>query len=194
MLDALPDTRLDATHHDGTGSLASRCAPCGRIWAVAYTHSQAERWAEAGLRRAGYETYLPLAITRRRDNAIRSLWHRVEVPAYPRYLFVVLSGPWTPIRYCPGVADLVWQEPGKPGTVPDAAVEALRAAEAERAASPPPNATWAPGAAVALSDGPLAGHPAVVLSVSRETARIAVLLFGELRQVSSHVSNLTARD
>jgi hypothetical protein len=38
------------------------------------------------------------------------------------------------------------------------------------------------------------GHPAVVISVDRGKAIIAMLLFGELRQVSVDVNSLVARE
>jgi hypothetical protein len=41
---------------------------------------------------------------------------------------------------------------------------------------------------------PFAGHPAVVISVDREIAQIALVLFGELRTVSIAVGSLVARE
>jgi hypothetical protein len=38
------------------------------------------------------------------------------------------------------------------------------------------------------------GHPAVVISVEREIAKIALVLFGELRTVSIAVGSLVARE
>jgi hypothetical protein len=46
---------------------------------------------------------------------------------------------------------------------------------------------------VTLANGSLAGHPAVVLDVSRDTARVSVMLFGELRNVKAPVSWLVER-
>jgi transcription antitermination factor NusG len=73
------------------------------------------------------------------------------------------------------------------------AVEAVRAALALAASTTQDAAQWAPGDAVGLANGPFAGHPAVVLSVSRSTARLSVLLFGALRQVSAPVAWLVER-
>jgi transcription antitermination factor NusG len=191
---------LDAAHNPALASpqpdtLRARSdAPCGRNWLVCYTHPQAERWADQSLRQRGYQVFLPLAIVRRRDNAIRSLFHRVEAPAFPRYLFALNDGPWTPLRYCPGIADLVWQCPGKPGTVTEAAISALRGVLAEAATLQRKTAQWAPGALVTLANGSLAGHPAVVLDVSRDTARVSVLLFGALREVKAPIDCLVTRD
>jgi hypothetical protein len=47
---------------------------------------------------------------------------------------------------------------------------------------------------VAPRTGAFTGHPAVVVSVTGQRAIIAMLLFGELRQVSVDVNNLVARD
>jgi hypothetical protein len=47
---------------------------------------------------------------------------------------------------------------------------------------------------VAPSAGAFTGHPAVVISVTGQRAIIAMLLFGELRQVSVDVASLVARE
>lgn len=193
MLDAIPDTRLESPDPDTFH--ARNAAPCGGNWCVVQTFSQVERWANQNLQRAGFTTYLPMAIVRRRDNAIRSLWHRVQVPLFPTYLFLQHDNRdlWRPIRETPGVL-AVLRSGDKIHHVRPGVLDAVRAAEAKSAVVGARGQAWAPGAAVALSDGPLAGHPAVVLAVSRETARIAVLLFGELRTITAPVTSLVARE
>jgi transcriptional antiterminator RfaH len=171
--------------------------PCHSIrgWAVCYTNPQAERWAETGLRRQGYTTFLPLIAVRRRDRVLRSLWHTVEVPIFSRYLFIRFNHraeSWSPIRDTPGVRDLI-RIGAEVQYAPEAAVSALEAAIAERATHGPETTQWAPGAPVALLAGALRGHPAVVLSTHGEHATLAVLLFGALRQVTAPVAWLVAR-
>jgi transcription antitermination factor NusG len=120
--------------------------------------------------------------------------HHIQIPAFPRYLFVATDGPWTPIRYAPGVADLVWNEPGKPGTVAMAAISALQAAE-ELAASPLRlSRQWAPGTACVVGNGMFDDVPAVVLQVGKEMATVAMMWFGHLREVAVSLDALSPRE
>ena len=57
-----------------------------------------------------------------------------------------------------------------------------------------PDATRRVGAVVALASGPFAQHQGVVLEIRGNRAVLAMLLFGELRQVSVDVSSLVARE
>jgi len=159
---------------------------CGRIavpalnWAVAHTHSGAEQWAEAGLNRAGYETYLPVYV------ALTGVQRRVTSrPLFPRYLFFALppGRGWVAARYTPGVHKLCTTG-GRPNRVPEGAVEALQATEAARRQLPAPFDVWRPGAPCRLANGsPLDGIDAVVRSVDGHNVRVHVLMFGELRDV-----------
>jgi hypothetical protein len=79
---------------------------------------------------------------------------------------------------------------GKPGIVDASAVDALQAFQ-DLPAAPTP---WEPGTPCSLTTGPLRGHPAVVLSVRSQHARLSVMLFGALRQVQAPVAWLVARD
>jgi transcription antitermination factor NusG len=191
MLDAARNLELPAPQPDSPP--ASGDAPCGRHWAVVYTHPAAERWAESNLIRRGYDTFLPLVAVTRRDRVLHTLARRVQVPAFPRYVLVALDTHWTPVRYCPGVHSLLMND-GKPGRVDAGAVDALRAAQALAASTTQDAAEWAPGAPCVLGNGSLRGHHAVVLRVARETAHVSVMLFGALRQVQAPVSWLVARD
>jgi transcription antitermination factor NusG len=192
MLDAARITEL--ANPDPDSSHAQDDAPCGRHWAVVYTHPSAERWAESNLIRRGYDTFLPLVTVTRRDRVLHTLARRVQVPAFPRYVLVALDTHWTPVRYCPGVHSLLMND-GKPGRVDAAAVDALRAAQALAATTTTQDAAqWAPGAPCVLGNGSLRGHHAVVLRVARETAHLSVMLFGALRQVQAPVAWLVARD
>jgi transcription antitermination factor NusG len=165
-------------------------ARCGRYWAVCHTHPQAERWAASNLTRRGFEVFLPLATVRRRDRVLPTLSHAVVVPMFPGYLFVLIDSHWTPVRYSPGVHRLLMDGDGKPNRLDASVVELLRAVQ-DLPADPEP---WTPGTPCSLTTGPLRGHPGVVLSVSRQFAHVAVLLFGALRDVSAPVSWLTPRD
>ncbi|HEY2418585.1 MAG TPA: transcription termination/antitermination NusG family protein, partial [Steroidobacteraceae bacterium] len=139
---------------------------------------KAERRAHAALHHRGYDPYLPLITVRR-----RSVWH--SEPLFPGYLFIHLDPqrPWYPIRWAPGVYHLLTVA-GMPQPCAEGAVEAVQAAEALRAPEPPARPAIAPGDAVRLAAGPLAGHQGLVLSVHRDQARIAVMMLGQLRNLA----------
>lgn len=166
-------------------------APCGSrpAWCAVHTHSQAERRAHASLHRFGFTAYLPLIDIRWADRT----WH--TVPLFPRYLFVRLdlTRPWHPVTHAPGVFQLVAFD-GKPATCRPGAVEALRAAEAERALHPQPEALWAPGTAVALAGGMWDGIPGLVLKTEKRIALVAMLMFGHLREIAVSFDCLRPRD
>jgi transcription antitermination factor NusG len=173
-------------------------APCccnGARWTVVTVWPQADRYAASNLRRQGYVAFLPLTTVTRRDRALPTLRHRVEVPLFSGYLFVQHDprDSWTPIRTTPGVRSML-RNGNQLQYARAGAVEAVQAAAALAASTTQDDAQWAPGAAVALSAGPFASHPAVVLRVARETAHLSVMLFGALRQVSAPVAWLMARD
>jgi transcriptional antiterminator RfaH len=201
MLDTAANPALDTPQQVAGNQrpTPSGSRPSGPRWHVVATHSQAERRATYNLAQQGYETYLPLVTVRRRDNAIRSLMHRVEVPLFAGYVFVRFDAardPWRPITNTPGVYALLRSSStGIPEPVRAGAVEALQAGNEARRSIPPPGASWAPGAACSPGKGhPLAGHPAVIVSVGQNMALIAVMMFGELREVTVDVNCLMPRD
>ena len=194
---------LDAATHPGvatpaTASFQARSElPCGRMppapyWAVCYTNPQAERWAAQQLQRSGYRVLLPLLAVRRRDRVVRSLWHVAEVPLFPRYLFVHLDGPWAPICATPGVRSLL-TDGTKPGRVSEAAVSALQASEALRRIPPPPETLWRPGVACEARLGGGQTVHGIVISVRRQKATVAAIMFGALREITVATSRLQPR-
>jgi len=117
------------------------------------------------------------------------------VPLFPGYLFVRLdlAQPWNPVRYAPGVFQLLMTG-DRPSICPEGAVSALQAAEAERATYPRQEPPWRPGDAVSLGKGPMEGQHAIVLSVGTDMALVSLLMFGQLREVAVDVDCLRARD
>jgi transcriptional antiterminator RfaH len=186
MLDAATTAALasyNPTDHLGCGSHQT-------TWICCQTHPQAERWADVNLRRQGFTTYLPLVTVTRRDRVLPTIARRVEVPLFRSYLFVDLdTDHWTPIQHTRGVARVLLTN-GKPGIVAEAAVDALRAA----CANPAPDHHWAPGTPCTPLLGPMAGLPAVVLHIHRDTATIGLMFLGQLQQISMNVDCLTGRD
>ena len=191
-LDASVSTRVDTDSRVAHDSLR-----CGRYpgWAVIHTHPQAERWACDGLNRAGYRTFLPLYTAKRRDPVLRTMTRSVELPLFTSYAFVLLDqhDPWVPIRYTPGVHSLLMSG-GQPNIAAMASIEALEASQELRRSIAPPGASWVPGMPCSPGNGVFTGHPAVVVSVDRGTAKVAIMMFGELRTVSIDVSSLVARE
>jgi transcriptional antiterminator RfaH len=187
-LDAAATTRV-ATHQPDPRCYSIR-------WACVYTQPQAEHWAEANLRTAGYRVWFPTHIVLRHDRVTPTIRHPVITPLFPRYGFIAFDHrdtSWSPIRNTPGVVDLV-----RCGTLPAytnaAAVERLQAVQALAATQQPKTSQWAPGDAVAPATGAFTGHQAVILSVERDIAQISLLLFGELRTVTISVECLVPRD
>src|SRR5215472_8892146 len=194
---------LDAATHPGvatpaTASFRARSElPCGRMppapyWAVCYTNPQAERWAASQLQRAGYRVLLPLLAVRRRDRVVRSLWTTVEIPLFSRYLFVHLDGNWAPICATPGVRSLL-TDGTKPGRVSEAAVSALQASEALRRIPTPGEPLWRPGVACEARLGGGQTVQGIVISVRRQKATVAAIMFGALRELTVAVRNLQPR-
>jgi len=192
-LDAHAMTAVDTTQ---PGDPRCYCNSPRSGWIVAVTHAQAETWADSNLQRRGYRCFLPRYAAKRRDPVLRTLTRVVLAPLWPGYLFVHHDSrdSWRPIYETPGVRSVLktrdqiqWANAGD--------VEALEASEASRRCIAPPGASWAPGMPCSpVARTPFAGHPAVVISVERQTARIAMLLFGELRTVTIDVACLVARE
>jgi len=201
-LDAAATTRV-ATHQQATGHAVdiartpSGSRP-GPRWFVIASLPQAERRAYQHLQEQGYQAYLPLCTVRRRDRVIRTLFHRIDVPLFAGYLFTRFDAnrdPWRPILSTLGVFALIRRPDGMPNPVAEADFQAVQAVEALKRSITPLNASWAPGMPCSPATGtPFAGHPAVVLSVERNIAKVALLLFGELRTVTIDVASLVPRD
>ena len=168
---------------------------CGSRWGVVHTHPQAERWAAQNLQRQGYAAYLPTLTVRIRDRATPTLTRAVERPLFTSYLFVAVPlTHWGPIRHTLGVRTLLMSGIN-PYLLPDAVLSALQAGEALRRTPTTPGSLWRPGAPCQPSDGPFAGHHAVVTEIlPGNRAKVAIMMFGELRQVSVDVTSLVARE
>jgi transcription antitermination factor NusG len=195
---------LDASVSEGVATPTDRIfARCYSIrWACVYTQPQAETWAASNLTTAGYRVWFPTSVVQRRDRATPTIRHAVTVPLFPRYGFIAFDHrdtSWSPIRNTPGVVDLV-RCGSLPAYTADTAVTALRialdGAEAAAASIDAQDARRRVGARVAPGNGsPFAGHHAVVTEIlPANRARIAIMMFGELRQVSVDVSSLVARE
>lgn len=162
----------------------------GFTWFVVVCNPKCERRAQLGLRRAGYQTYLPVE----RKYVVRSR-RKVETenPLLPRYLFLGLRSygqeggqDLYKLRGIDGVEKVVRFE-GEPLKVHHKRLEILREreregefdhikrAEEEKARRKALKAKCRPGARVSLLTGPMTGLQAVVQRV-QSGGRIEVLL------------------
>jgi transcriptional antiterminator RfaH len=163
-------------------------------WTVVATHPQAERWAEANISRAGYRTYLPLVAGKKRDRAIRTMFHDVLLPLFPGYLFAEVGSadPWTPIRYAPGVRSLIIYG-NRLQYARAGAVEALQAGEEFRREVPQGAAAWRVGASCAILGGVFEGAAAVVVELRGLRAVVALISCGALTRAVVELSALGPR-
>jgi transcription antitermination factor NusG len=198
MLDIMADTDLSHTHNDSADTPDLSRMSCGcnspeRLrsglpdassgWAVVQTHAQAERWAEANIRRIGYPTFLPLCAASVRDRLVRSLHHTVLRPLFPTYLFVNVAGaPIVPVWYAPGVNHMLMNGE-KPHMVPGAVFSALQAGEASRRTPTPPETFPRPGDPATMLVEPFLGLDAVVVAVRRKTVRVVTFMLGAMREI-----------
>lgn len=189
-VDTPPIVEPEAREHQRCGSHSEPRSD----WAVVQTQPQAERWATENLTRQGYPTYLPTFLAQVRDRVTRSLWHTVERPLFTSYVFVVPGSHWGPIAHTLGVRRLLLSG-GKPHLLDAACWSALQAGQEARRTSPTRQGEqWLPGQACRLCEGPFTGHEAVVVTMHRTRATVALLAFGALRHVSVGVSCLMPRD
>ncbi|MFC4172657.1 transcription termination/antitermination protein NusG [Microvirga sp. GCM10011540] len=173
----------------------------GLTWFVVVCNPKCERRAQLGLRRAGYQTYLP--VERKYIERSRKLVE-TENPLLPRYLFVGLKGygekegqDFYKLRGVDGVESLVRND-GSPLVVQAAKAkdgetsfprplsrlrerevagdfDHIKKAEEEKARKKALRAKCRPGARVSLLTGPMTGLQAIVQRV-QSGGRIEVLL------------------
>lgn len=154
-----------------------------KSWYLIYSKPRQERIALDNLDRQGYESYLPLLESRRRQ---RGRLVDVVEPMFPRYLFVHLSDEtddWGPIRSTIGVINLV-RFGMVPGKVPDDLVGALRAAEDERGLHHLGGQELRAGDRVRISSGVMAGYEAIFQArTSRERVLVLLDIAGKIARV-----------
>jgi transcriptional antiterminator RfaH len=157
----------------------ARAPECGSRWHAAQTHPQAERWAEANLKQQGFETCLPMVTERRPDRVTPSMVHLVEVPLFPRYVFVKFDRnrtPWGCILSTRGVATLLCLTPHCPTPIRPGVVERLIATADERRIIK--RDVIQEGQAVKIIAGPFADHEGVCLWSSEERVEVMMTCFG----------------
>jgi transcription antitermination factor NusG len=160
-------------------------------WACIRAKPRAEQYAADNLYRVGFEVYLPLTMVRRRDRSGR--YEMVQVPLFTSYMFLahVPGSPWRGIRGAPGVGKLLL-DGFQPQYVKIGVIELLQSTEDARR-NPVPEPVWKPGAACRISDGAFRDHEGAVVEVRGVTARVALFIFGQLRDVSVPIASLLPR-
>ena len=152
-------------------------------WYAVLCRPRREALAEANLVNQGYRVYLPrLATQCRRDGK----WVDTVEPLFPRYLFMAAGNEHqslAPVRSTSGVSNLV-RFGGRPATIPDAVVEALRARQDPDTGVCARRRLFKPGATVAFRAGPFTGLDGV-FDVDAGDDRVFVLLefLGKLNKV-----------
>ena len=150
--------------------------PLGRAWHVVRTNVNCEARAKLGIEALGFPVYLPCE-TKLLRHARRKI--PVRRPLFVRYLFVAFDAerePWGAIKTTHGVEYLLYGDPDVPARVPDAVIERLRRAEAAGEFDMTRSgASFAPGAAVRVEEGPFAEMIGEVRRADSKH-RVAVLL------------------
>jgi transcriptional antiterminator RfaH len=144
-----------------------------RAWYICQTKSREEQSAEVNLRKQGYETYLPQALT---DRRIKKNKFKTTEPLFPGYLFVSLSDEtddWRPIQSTRGVICLV-KFGDIPAPCPAHIIQILREAENEQGINQAFRTEYRKGDMVRMLNKPFEFMEAVIDTVANE--RIFLIL------------------
>ncbi len=147
----------------------------GPCWYVVQTQPNAERKADAHLKRQGFETYLPRYQKRRRHARKVDL---VPAALFPRYMFVsidIAAQRWLAIRSTVGVSQVVCNG-NEPAAVPSGVVERLKASEDANGFIPlDTRPHFNPGDKIKILDGAFADCLGLIDAVT-DRERVAILL------------------
>jgi len=145
-------------------------------WYAAHTQPRHEKNVERHLRMREIETYLPLHREVRLWNQRRA---EVTIPLFPGYVFVrlYLKDRLKALEH-PSVVSFV-SFSGRPATLPDTEIQALRNTLAQREAEPYPYLT--PGKRVRIRSGPLAGLEGTIV---RKKGRLRMIVSVDFLQRS----------
>jgi len=143
-------------------------------WYLLHTKPRQEKCALLNLQQQGYECYLPIFPS---EKLFRRTVSVVDVPLFPRYLFIRLgkgdsAKSWSPIRSTKGVSRLVTfgSEPAK---VDEDIVRILR--QGEQAPQTQAQRLFARGERVVLTEGAFAGIEGIYQMADGDS-RVVVLI------------------
>ena len=150
--------------------------PAGQAWYLVHTKGRQEDTAITNLQRQNFRCYMPMLYVER---VRRGKPVVVAEPMFPSYVFVQLDTSenikgqsWSPIRSTLGVRDLV-KFGGHPAKVDADLITTLH--EREQLQQSKPQALFAAGDKVVITDGPFAGIEAIYQTADAEQRSMILL-------------------
>jgi len=150
--------------------------PAGHAWYLVHTKGRQEDTAITNLQRQNFRCYMPMLYV---EKVRRGKPAVVAEPMFPSYVFVQLDTSenikgqsWSPIRSTLGVRDLV-KFGGHPAKVDADLITALH--EREQLQQSNPQALFAAGDKVVITDGPFAGIEAIYQTADAEQRSMILL-------------------
>ena len=151
-------------------------------WYVLETNGGKADFAEANLKRAGYETFQPLVRVLKRDPILKTLTRKVDVPCFPGYLFVkfcALTDPWRwPVLKTQGVRRIFCTMTDRPIPVPRGEIERLIAEAEVRRVIDSELPPFAAGTELVVTAGPFADHAGVCQWSSETRTKLLLQMLG----------------
>ncbi len=156
-------------------------------WFAVYTKSRFEHKVEQRLADRAFECFLPKikVWSRRRDRRLK-----IDVPAFPGYLFVrtrLMADRFYDLITVPGLVRLV-SVSGRPAPVPDEDIDSIRLVMAHQAEVRPH--PFVAGDKVMVVSGPLTGARGIVRKIKAQRQRLIVGLELLHRAVSVELEDL----
>lgn len=157
-------------------------------WYAVMVKSRHEKWVAAALKGKGYVEYLPLYQKRHYTG---KRMRTTQLPLFPNYVFSQFDAhDRLPILTIPGVFAIV-QSAGQLAGIEESEIDAIRRlCESDRELSPWPYG--APGSAVEVVEGPLAGVRGTLVS-SKSKYRLVVSVNLLHRSVSVEIDACSVR-
>lgn len=175
---------------DADATDAATTEPSTQPWYVAYTRPRQEAIALVNLQAQGFNAYLPLYKT----NKKQELAHE---PMFPRYIFLQPCSArqsLSTVRSTRGISTLI-RFGTDMATLRPCMLDAIRQLEQRRNDMPAEElAALRPGRRVRLCDTPLAGLEGLVHAVSSKRVTLLLEILGHQRELKIHPSKLQAVD
>ncbi|MET0105819.1 MAG: transcription termination/antitermination NusG family protein [Sedimenticola sp.] len=158
-----------------------------RNWLVAMTKPKMENNARDHLVQQGFEVYLPLWVDSERR---RNTWCHVEMPMFPRYLFVRPLYPEqsiAPIRSTRGISQLV-RFGIKPAMAGEQLIIDIQKLEANRKEVAEQVVPFDKGQGVVVTAGPFQGVSAEVISCGQHRVILLMTVLGKSQQLEFDIN------
>ncbi len=172
---AAQDTLKAAAKPEGK-SVQDLTLPPGHAWYLVHTKGRQEDTAITNLQRQNFRCYMPMLYVQKVRRGKPAV---VAEPMFPSYVFVQLDTSenikgqsWSPIRSTLGVRDLV-KFGGHPAKVDADLITALQGREQLQQSNP--QALFAAGDKVVITDGPFAGIEAIYQTADAEQRSMILL-------------------